>query len=368
MKIDFEKQDLLDAINIALKAVPSRTTMTILECIMIDARGDTILFTTNDTELGIETTVKGRIIEGGSIAVEAKFFADIARKMPEGTIHFQSDENYRITITSGSALFHIQGQDGEDFPFIPEIEKNICLELSQLTLRDMIRQTIFSTADGESNKIMSGELFEVRDNVLRLIALDGHRIAIRRVELASECDNIRSVIPGKTLAEIGRILNGGIEDMVQVYFEDSYVMFEFDRTIVVSRLIDGDYFDVDRMIAPNYTTKVKLDKNMFLNCIDRATLMTRESDRKPIILEIGEDIMKVRIQSIAGSLNDSLEIEKEGQDMKIAFNPKFFLDALRAIDDESITLYLINQKAPCTIRDEANSYLYLLLPVNFVDM
>lgn len=366
MKLEFTKTNLLDALNIALRAVPSRTTMTILECIMIDARQDTILFTTNDTELGIETSVNGRIIEGGSIAVEAKFFADIVRKLPDNIIRFESDENYHITITCESALFHIQGQEGDDFPFIPVIEKNTCLALSQMTLRDMIRQTIFSTADGESNKLMSGELFEVRDNVLRLIALDGHRIAIRRAELADECDNIRSVIPGKTLAEIGRILTGGFEDMVSIYFEESYVMFEFDRTIVVSRLIDGEYFDVDRMITKNYATKIRVRKNDFLNCIDRATLMTRESDRKPIILEIEDDIMKVRIQSIAGSLNDSIDIDKEGADMKIAFNPKFFLDALRAIDEEEIALYMINQKAPCTIRDEADSYLYLLLPVNFV--
>ena len=243
---------------------------------------------------------------------------------------------------------------------------SVCrFEISQFTLKEVIRQTIFSISDSESNKMMGGELFEIRNNVLRVVSLDGHRISIRRIELKEEAADKKLIVPGKTLIEISKILSGEAESMVSISYTSNHIVFEFDNTVVVSRLIEGDYFKIDQMLSSDYETKVKINKKELLNCIDRATLLIKEGDKKPIIIQIGDELMELRMKSQIGSMNDEIEIAKEGKDLLIGFNPKFLIDALRVIDDEEVTLYLMNAKAPCFIKDEEESYIYLILPVNF---
>ena len=212
---------------------------------------------------------------------------------------------------------------------------------------------------------MTGELFEINGDELKVVSLDGHRISIRKILLKNSYDSRKAVIPGKTLNEISKILSGGTEDDVAIYFTDKHVVFEFDSTTVVSRLIEGEYFHIDQMLSNDYETRVVINKKEFLSCIDRATLLVREGDKKPIIINITDDSMELKINSSLGSMNEQIDIEKKGRDIMIGFNPRFLIDALRVIDDEQITVYLVNPKAPCFIRNEENSYIYLILPVNF---
>ena len=206
MKLICFKNELLKSVNISLKAVPSKTTMPILECILIDASASEIKFTTNDMELGIETKVKGIIEEKGIIALDAKIFSDIIRKLPDNDVIIQTDANLNTTITCEKAKFTIPGKEGDDFAYLPVIEKNEGIELSQFTLKEVIRQTIFSIAANENNKLMTGELFEIKNNILKVVSLDGHRIAIRKIELKESYSDKKVVVPGKTLNEISKIL------------------------------------------------------------------------------------------------------------------------------------------------------------------
>lgn len=365
MKLIFQKNTLLKAVNIVLKAVPSKTTMPILECILIDATTNQIKFTTNDMELGIETIVEGEIVDKGSIALDAKIFSEIIRKLPESDIVIETD-HLNTTITCEKAKFNLSGKPSEDFSYLPYVEKNDFISISQFTLKEMIRQTIFSIAVNENNKMMTGELFEIKDNMLRVVSLDGHRISIRKTALKENYPNRKIVVPGKTLIEISKILSGEVEDMVNIFFTSNHIVFEFDQTTIVSRLIEGEYFRIDQMLSSDYETKVKINKRELLSCIDRATLLVKESDKKPIIISINNGSMELKINSQIGSMNEEIDIEKEGKDLQIGFNPKFLIDALRVIDDEIITIYLVNPKAPCFIRDEQESYVYLVLPVNFI--
>ena len=365
MKLICFKNELLKSVNISLKAVPSKTTMPILECILIDASASEIKFTTNDMELGIETKVKGIIEEKGIIALDAKIFSDIIRKLPDNDVIIQTDVNLNTTITCEKAKFTIPGKEGDDFAYLPVIEKNEGIELSQFTLKEVIRQTIFSIAANENNKLMTGELFEIKNNILKVVSLDGHRIAIRKIELKESYSDKKVVVPGKTLNEISKILSGEVEDLVQIFFTDNHIVFEFDDTIVVSRLIEGEYFRIDQMLSSDYETKVCINKREFLDCIDRATLFVKESDKKPIIINIEDESMQLSINSQIGSMKEDIDIEKEGKDIMIGFNPKFLIDALKVIDDEQISIFLVNPKAPCFIKDENESYIYLILPVNF---
>ena len=365
MKLICAKNELLKSVNISLKAVSSKTTMPILECILIDASAAEITFTSNDMELGIETKVKGIIEEKGIAALDAKLFSDIIRKLPDSDVTIQTDANLNTTITCEKAKFTIPGKSGDDFAYLPVIERTEGIEISQFTLKEVIRQTIFSIADNDTNKMMTGELFEIEGNILKVVSLDGHRISIRKIELKENYAQKKVIVPGKTLQEISKIIGGEAEALVDISFTKNHIVFEFDKTVVVSRLIEGEYFKIDQMLSSDYETKVRIHKKELLDCIDRATLLIKEGDKKPIIIDIKDGTMELKIKSQIGSMDETIFITKEGKDLLIGFNPKFLIDALRVIDDEEVDLYFMNAKAPCFIKDENQSYIYLILPVNF---
>lgn len=364
MKIKCQKADLLNSVNIVLKAVPVKTTMPILECLIIEANGQDIKLIANDMELGIETLVKGNMIEKGTVALNAKVFSEIARKLPENEVSITTDSNYVTEIICENAKFSISGRSGEEFPYLPKIEKENPVVLSQFSLKEIIRQTVFSISDNDSNKIMTGELFEIRKDELRVISLDGHRISIRKITMKEENEERKVIIPGKTLNEISKILSGEVSSLVNIFFTDKHAVFEFDDTVVLSRLIEGEYYRIDQMLSSDYETKVTINKRELQNCIERASLLIRETDKKPIVVEIGNNNFELKINTAIGSMNEVIDITMEGKDIVIGFNPKFLLDALRVIDDENVDIYLINAKAPCFIRDKEQSYIYLILPVN----
>lgn len=364
MKIQCQKSDLLNSVNIVLKAVPVKSTMPILECLIIEAKEDSIKLIANDMELGIETIVKGNVSESGTVALNAKIFSEIIRRLPENEVKITTDMNYNTEIICEKAKFMVSGISAEEFPYLPVIEKENALVLSQFTLKEIIRQTVFSIGDNESNRIMTGELFDIKKNELRVISLDGHRISIRKVFMKDTYEDRKVIIPGKTLNEISKILSGEVSSLVNIFFTDKHALFEFDDTVVLTRLIEGEYYPIDQMLSSDYETKITINKREFQNCIERASLLIRDTDKKPIIIEIKDNNLELKINTSLGSMNEEIDIEMEGKDIVIGFNPKFLLDALRVIDDENVDIYLINAKAPCFIRDKEQSYIYLILPVN----
>ena len=250
MKIICNKSALLTGVNTVLKAVPARTTMPILECILIDTTSGVIKLTANDMDLGIETTVDGDVLDKGCIALEAKLFSEIVRKLPDSEVTIETDDNNKALIKCEKAKFNIAGKDGEDFVALPEIEKTHFITLSQFSLKEIIRQiTIFSISDNESNRMMSGELLQI-DPISRLVShwTDREFLSVK-FHLKESYDPIKAVIPQKPLDEINKILSGDMDDDVRIYFTDRHVLFEFDQTVVVSRLLEGEYFQIDKMIS-----------------------------------------------------------------------------------------------------------------------
>ena len=365
MKIICTKSNLLSGVQTVSKAVPSKTTMSILECILVDTRNGVIKLTANDTELGIETIIDGEILDKGMIALDAKIFLEIVRKLPDNDITIETNDSFKTTITCEKAKFNIIGKSGDDFSFLPDIERNDSVILSQFTLKEIIRQTIFSIADNDNNRVMTGELFEINQDTLKVVTLDGHRISIRKIALKNSYDSKKVIVPGKTLNEISKILSGDMDKDVSIYFTDKHILFEFDNTIVVSRLIEGEYFKIDQMLSSDYETKVRINKKELLDCIDRATLLVKEGDKKPVIISISDVSMELKMNSTVGSMDEQIDITKEGKDLMIGFNPKFLIDSLRVIEDEEVDLYMVNPKAPCFIRNAEESYIYVILPVNF---
>lgn len=365
MNIICDKSKLIEGINIALKAIPGKSTMAILECLVLEVKENTIKLIANDLEIGIETIIEGDIKEEGSVAINAKVFFEIIRKLPSDEVNISVDENYVMNISCGKAKFNIAAKSTEEFPFLPTIMKKNNVIISQFSLKEIIHQTVFSISDNENTKVMTGELFEVKGDKLKVVSLDGHRISIRNINLKDTYEDVSVIIPGKTLIEISKILNGGVDDEVSIYFTDKHALFEFENTIVLSRLIEGEYYKIDKMLSSDYETKLTVNKKEMLDCIDRTTLLIKESEKKPVIIDIKDDSMGFAMHSAIGSMDEEISATKEGKDILIGFNPRFLMDALRVIDEEEITIYMINPKAPCFIRDKDESYIYLILPVNF---
>ena len=364
MKLILHQSDLLKGVNIAMKAVSSKTTLPILECILIDASTNVIKLIANDMELGIETHVAGEIEEKGSIAIDARTFSEIIRRFPDGDVTIDCDEDQVVRISCDKANFDIPGKPAEEFAHLPVVDRDESITITQFSLRQIINQTIFSIAVNENNKLMTGELFEIQNNTLRVVSLDGHRIAIRNLALGGITTDRKVVVPGKTLSEISRIVSGGLEDEVAIYLAENHIVFEFDQTMVVSRLIDGEYFNISQMLSSDYETKILINKQELMASINRASLLVRESDKMPVILNIAGKTLEMTINTTMGAMDEKLEVEMEGKEIRIGFNPKFLMDALKVIDDETVSIYFVSPIAPCYIRDDEGNYIYLILPVN----
>ena len=367
MKLSFEKNELLKTINISLKAVASKTTMPILSCILIDAEGDGITFISNNMELAIETAAEGKILEAGKIALDARMLSEMIRKFPDGDVIIESNDTWETKIFCENARFTIFGKNPAEFSEIPKVESDHSVKVSQFYLKNMIHQTIFSISQMETNRMLTGELLSIMDRELKLIAMDGHRVAVRTMELEQPSSERRIIIPGKTMLELSRILSDRIEDEVEILMTDNHVVFTFNETKVVSRLIEGEYFRIEQIMNGDYDTKLEVNRQQLLSALDRSMLLVSESDKKPIIFDTNEQNLQLRILSNRGSMSENVEIAREGADIKIAFNPKFMIDALRVIEDETVTLYMLNPQSPCNIKDETGSYSYLIVPVSFIE-
>lgn len=363
MKISIIKSNLLQGINTVSKAVSNKTSFPILSCILVEAVGGVIKLTANDMEIGIESYVDGNIIEEGKVALEAKLFSDFIRKLPDSEVVIDVDSNFRTTIRCERLHFSISGKPGDDFSSLPFVSKERCITISQFSLREVINQTIFSILDNENNKIMTGELFEVENNRLSVVSLDGHRISIRYINLNGQNPDVSVIVPGKSLSDLSKIMSGGVEDSVNIYFNENNILFEFDNTKVVSRLIEGEYFRIKSMLSMDVQTKMKINKKELLDSLDRASILIKDSDKKPIRMSIEDGVLGVKIDTLIGSLNEELDIDKEGSNLTIGFNPKFIIDALRAIDDENVTIYFSKKMQPCIIKDDEETYIYLILPM-----
>lgn len=364
MKIIFQKQELVNAINVVNKAVPSRTTMPILECILIDAAPGSVTLTANDMEIGIRTKAAGTVEETGRIAINSRIFSDIIRKLPDGEVIIETISGSNVNIKCEKTSFDIAYLPADEFTELPSVERKNYISISQFSLKEIIKQTIFSIAANDNNKMMNGELFEVKDDVLRVVALDGYRIAIRRIALKDHYEDESVIVPGKSLNEVSRILSDKNDSEVIIYFSENHILFEFEDTIVVSRLVEGKYFDIDHIIrAADHSTTVKIKRQEFMSTIDRAMLLVNE-EKKPVIISVKNDEMYVSAVSYIGSLKESIPVEKAGNDITIGFNPKYIQDALKVIDDEDICMYMVNPRSPCFIRNDEEGYDYMILPVN----
>ena len=323
--------------------------------------------TANDMELGIETEIHGIIEDNGRIAIDAKIFSEIVRRLPDNDISIETDGTDSVKIQCEKINFTIPGKNADEFTFLPEVERLNCVTLSQFTLKEIIRQTIFSISDNENNKMMAGELLEINGNNLRIVSLDGHRISIRKIVLKDSYDSIKVVVPGKTLNEVNKILLDSFEP-VKIGISKNQALFEMDNCKIVTRILDGEFLNYKNVIPNTWETRIRVNRSNLQDCFERISLISSSSveKEKKYPVKVVVDIGKVTISCTnqTGDAKEELFISTEGKNLEAGFNPKYFLDSLKVIDDEEVYVEFGSSISPCLIKStENNDYVYMILPI-----
>lgn len=367
MLITCTKNELLSKINIVSKAVAVKTTMPILECILITADSDGVRLTANNLELAIQTsnmTEDITIMEKGVAALEAKVFLEIIRNLPENNVTIETDENNTLIIKSGKSEFKILSLPGSDFPEITSVEKNVKYEISASIFKNMIKQTIFSVAIEDSKPVLTGELIEIKKDCLNVVAIDGFRVSFRKSAVENKNEDVSVVVPAKTLNEISRIISDKEDEIVAMYFTDNHALFETSDFTVVSRLLEGEFFKYEQSFINEYKTSVEIDRHEFLSSVERATLISRDAKKNPVEFKISGDKLIITSNTEVGASYEEVYVNSEGDDLEIGFNPRYIIDALKAIEDEKINIKFMSSLSPCVMEDiEGESYKYLILPL-----
>jgi DNA polymerase III subunit beta len=366
MKFKCQKAELQNAISTVQKAVTGKSTMQVLEGIYINAQGDKLTLIGSDTDLSIETKLNCEINESGSIVVDSKIFGEIIRKLPNDEVEISTLDNSTIELNCQKSTFTLVYMNASDYPNLPSIEGDNVFSISQTILKHMIRGTIFAIAQDETRPILTGVLFEVKNRKLNLVALDGYRLALR-TEYIDTDNSVSSVIPGKTLNEVSKILEDS-EDAVNIIFTSNHILFKLGETKIISRLLEGEFIKYASIIPQEFNLKITAKRGQILNCIERASLMAKEGNTNLIKLDIQEDNLVITSNSQLGKVREELNIILQGESLQIAFNSKYLIDVFKIIEEEEIVMEFSSAVSPCIVKNkELDNCTYLVLPVRLLN-
>lgn len=361
MKVMILKQNLLEAINIVQKAIMSKATLPILEGIYIDA-GEKLKLVGNNFDMSIEYNAEADIMEKGSIVLNSRIFGDIARKLPDAPVLIEVFDGNKVRIECLNTYFEIKGMESDSYPLPPKVEKDVSFTISQVALKELIRQTIFSVGTDENRKIMTGCLIEAENGEIKIAALDGFRMAVSNT-IIKEDVKLRVVVPGKNLNEVLRILETS-EDPVTVALSGNLISFIFEDFIISSNILDGEFMNYRNYIPSQFETEITASKKEFEESLERASLITSDDKRYPVKFSISDDEMIISSAADIGISKEQIKIENNGMPLQIGFNPRYYLDALKVISDEKIKISFTSSIGPCIITAvDHDRYLYLILPV-----
>ncbi|MEG0613746.1 MAG: DNA polymerase III subunit beta [Clostridium sp.] len=362
MKFLIEKNLLQDAISDVQKAITGKSTLPILQGIYISAKDNFITLIGSDIEVSIETKIPANIIEEGEVVLDSKIFGEIIRKLPNDIIEISKLSNTELELACQKSNVQLVYLNPNEYPTLPSIEEDVVLTVSQKKLKNMIKSTIFAIAQDDTRPILTGVLLEIKENKLNMVALDGFRVALKSESMNCKSKK-ESVIPGKTLAEVSKILKDNDEN-VQITFTRNHILFNFANTKVISRLLEGDFIKYESIIPKEHNLKVIVNRNEILGCIERASLMAKDGNTNLVKFDIYEDTLVVTSNSQLGKAREEMQIILQGEGIKIAFNSKYLIDVFKIMDGDNIIMEFTSPVSPCVIKNqESDNNVYLLLPV-----
>ncbi len=366
MKFDCEKDTLIQAINIVSRSVSSKSVQPVLEGILFQANQERLELTATNLEISVKTAIPVHCEEPGSVVLRSGLISDVIRKFSENDVFFEIDENYQTKIECGLSTFNLRGLSDEEFPGFPPIADDDEFIVDSVELKNMIADTVFAVAQRENIPVLTGMKVEISGDQIRVIALDGYRLALREGHLIKSASRELSVIvPGKSMQELSRLLSD-VEKEIVVNLSKSQIFFEIGETRYTSRLLEGEFINFRNIIPKEKNTSVVIDRHELLLGTERAALMAREGKNNLIKMDFeGDKVILTSNAEDVGTSRDMVPIQKTGDDIRIAFNSKFVIDVLRALKSDKITMDFTNEVGPMTI--EGEGYTYLILPVRVMN-
>ncbi|AVP35970.1 DNA polymerase III subunit beta [Staphylococcus felis] len=374
MEFSIQRDYFITQLNDTLKAISPRTTLPILTGIKIDANHEGIVLTGSDSEISIEITIPNQvdgeeivsIIEPGSVVLPGRFFVDIIKKLPGKDVKLSTNEQFQTLITSGHSEFNLSGLDPDQYPLLPQVSSEDALQLPIKVLKNIIAQTNFAVSTSETRPVLTGVNWLIQENELICTATDSHRLAVRKLKLEDEDITDKNVIiPGKALAELNKIMSDN-DEHIDIFFASNQVLFRVGNVNFISRLLEGHYPDTSRLFPENYEIKLELNNSDFYHAIDRASLLAREGGNNVIKLSTGEEVIELSSTSPEiGTVKEEVTAnDVEGGSLKISFNSKYMMDALKAIDHDEVEVEFFGTMKPFILKPkDDDSVTQLILPI-----
>lgn len=366
MKVICDGLDFSDAILKVSKGISVRSTNPVLEGIKLTAEEDHLTLNATDLEFYIEKKIKANVQIEGEIVVPGKFISEYVRKISNEQIELSVDSNNVMSIIYADSVGKIMCLKADEFPAVKEINFENNFEISQKNLKSIINKSIFSVALDDSRPILKGCKIEVGDGVAVAVALDGYRLAKVQKPIISSTGKFEVIVPAKSLSEISKILDDS-DNPVKLYIHKNYLMIDVDNTKITTRLLDGNFINYKQIIPSSYTSNVIINKDQFLDAIEKASLLSRVDKNNLIRFEIRDKLLVLTSQSEMGDFKENITIALTGKDITIAFNARYFSDVLKVTTDEFLKLNFTSNTSPCIITStEGEEILYLILPVRII--
>lgn len=357
-----EKRDLVEGVSTVQKAILGKSPMAVLEGIYIETGRNEIIMRGSDIDLSIETLIPTTVMEEGRIVIDSKLFGEIIRKLPDSTIELATMDNNTVLISCENSEFNLLYLNAEEFPMLPDIGRQERIAIKEHVFKNLIRATSFAVAQDETRPILMGVLFEVKNKVLNMVALDGFRLALKSEYLETN-DDVSVVIPGKTLNEVAKIISDSDEDLF-ISFNDNHILFEVKNTKVVSRLLSGNFIKYESIIPADHKLSFKVKRTVFAQSIERASLMAKDGSSRLIKLNIENDKVVITSNSQFGKVREEVDVTMDGDALEIAFNANYLLDTLKIMDEEEVIVEMTSSVSPTILRNSVtDNCKYMVLPV-----
>ncbi|HBT65775.1 MAG TPA: DNA polymerase III subunit beta [Ruminococcaceae bacterium] len=356
------KQALVDAVGNVGHAVSGKSTLPALEGILLNAAGTSLSLAGYDLDMGITTTIEADVREPGSIVLSARLFGDIVRRLPDESVFVSVDEKLATTIRCGKSEFTIMGISASEYPEIPAVSDGVGFTIPQNTMKSMIRQTLFAVAQTDNRPVHTGIQFELENNMLRLVSVDGSRLAMRCEQIQSQ-ESLQFVIPGKTLGEVLKLLSEE-ETPMSLAVGRRHVVLEIDGYAVISRLLDGEFLPYNKAIPQQVSTSIKVKTRELIGAVERASLVINDRIKSPLICDFRDEQIILSCTTPLGSACDFIAAEIEGNTEEMGFNSRFLLEALKNTETDEVRIELNGALSPMKILPaQGDSFLFLVLPV-----
>ena len=365
MKFTCEKSLLQQAIATSSRCAAAKSPIPALEGLLVEA-GQDVRITGYDLKKGIYTSFPADVEDPGAIVLSARLFGEIVRSLPDGIVTVDVKDNYSTAITCCASDFSILGTNAEEYPELPTVERQNAVSIPQNVLSRMIRQTIFAVSDNESRPIYTGSLFEIEDDTLTIVAVDGYRLALRKEKVdAGDVENCSFIVPGSALSDVEKLC-GESDEKVDITVGSKHISFTVGSTVLISRRLEGEFLNYKKSIPTGFSTVASADRDTLVQVVSRVSLVIDEKTKHPLRLNAGGGVLEVSCQTGRGRAVDQCPADISGGDsLTIGFNNRYLLDALKAAPSDTVHIGFNTASSPCVILppDESDSFSYMILPV-----